>query len=129
MSDQETKSERRLAAIMVTDIAGYSSLMQSDEAGTFVALGTMRGAAEKLVRQHRGRIANTAGDSILAEFTSAVEAVDCALALQNMSPQQDLGSTELKARIGIHLGDVLERNGDLFGTAVGKERKSEWRPI
>ena len=88
MSDQETKSERRLAAIMVTDIAGYSSLMQSDEAGTFVALGTMRGAAEKLVRQHRGRIANTAGDSILAEFTSAVEAVDCALALQGMPPQQ-----------------------------------------
>ena len=81
MTEQETK--RRLAAIMVTDIAGYSSLMQSDEAATFVALGTMRGAAEKLVRQHRGRIANTAGDSILAEFTSAVEAVDCALALQD----------------------------------------------
>ncbi len=117
MSDQETKSERRLAAIMVTDIAGYSSLMQSDEAGTFVALGTMRGAAEKLVRQHRGRIANTAGDSILAEFTSAVEAVDCALALQSMPPQQGLGA-ELRARIGIHLGDVLDRNGDLFGTAV-----------
>jgi TolB-like protein/class 3 adenylate cyclase len=117
MSDQETKSERRLAAIMVTDIAGYSSLMQSDEAGTFVALGTMRGAAEKLVRAYRGRIANTAGDSILAEFTSAVEAVDCALALQSMPPQQGLG-TELRARIGIHLGDVLELNGDLFGTAV-----------
>src|SRR4029450_11234662 len=117
MSDHETKSERRLAAIMVTDIAGYSSLMQSDEAGTFVALGTMRGTAETLVRQHRGRIANTAGDSILAEFTSAMDAVDCALALQSMPPQQGLG-TELKARIGIHLGDVLERNGDLFGTAV-----------
>jgi TolB-like protein/class 3 adenylate cyclase len=117
MSDHETKSERRLAAIMVTDIAGYSSLMQSDEAGTFAALGTMRGAAEKLVRQHRGRIANTAGDSILAEFTSAVEAVDCALALQNMPPPQGLGN-ELRARIGIHLGDVLERGGDLFGTAV-----------
>src|SRR4029453_771190 len=117
MSDQETKSERRLAAIMATDIAGYSSLMQTDEAGTFVALGTMRGTAEKLVRQHRGRIANTAGDSILAEFTSAVEAVDCALALQAMAPPQSLG-TELRARIGIHLGDVLERNGDLFGAAV-----------
>src|SRR4029453_5278369 len=117
MSDQETKSERRLAAIMATDIAGYSSLMQTDEAGTFVALGTMRGTAEKLVRQHRGRIANTAGDSILAEFTSAVEAVDCALALQNMPTQQGLG-TELRARIGIYLGDVLDRNGDLFGTAV-----------
>jgi adenylate cyclase len=117
MSDQETKSERRLAAVMVTDIAGYSSLMESDEAGTFVALGTMRGAAEKLVRHHRGRIANTAGDSILAEFTSAVEAVDCALALQSMPPPQGLGN-ELRARIGIHLGDVLERGGDLFGTAV-----------
>jgi TolB-like protein/class 3 adenylate cyclase len=117
MSDQETKSERRLAAIMVTDIAGYSSLMQSDETGTFVALGTMRGAAEKLVRQHRGRIANTAGDSILAEFTSAVEAVECALALQMLPPHQGLGK-ELRARIGIHLGDVLERSGDLFGTAV-----------
>jgi TolB-like protein/class 3 adenylate cyclase/Tfp pilus assembly protein PilF len=117
MSDLETKSERRLAAIMVTDIAGYSSLMQSDEAGTFVALGTMRGAAEKLVRQHRGRIANTAGDSILAEFSSAVEAVNCAMALQSMPPEQGIG-TELRARIGIHLGDVMERNGDLFGTAV-----------
>jgi TolB-like protein len=117
MSDQETKSERRLAAVMVTDIAGYSSLMESDEAGTFVAVGTMRGAAERLVRQHRGRIANTAGDSILAEFPSAVEAVHCALALQGMPPPQGLGS-ELRARIGIHLGDILERDGDLFGTAV-----------
>jgi len=117
MSDQETKSERRLTAVMVTDIAGYSSLTQSDEAGTFVALGTMRGAAEKLVRQHRGRIANTAGDSILAEFSSAVEAVNCAMALQSMPPEQGIG-TELRARIGIHLGDVMERNGDLFGTAV-----------
>jgi adenylate cyclase len=102
---------------MVTDIAGYSSLMESDEAGTFVAVGTMRGAAERLVRQHRGRIANTAGDSILAEFPSAVEAVHCALALQGMPPPQGLGS-ELRARIGIHLGDILERDGDLFGTAV-----------
>src|SRR5262245_15487140 len=101
MTDQGTKSERRLAAILVTDIAGYSSLMQSDEAGTFVALGTMRGAAEKLVKQHRGRIANTAGDSILAEFTSAVEAVDCALALQDLPAQDGIGK-ELRARIGIH---------------------------
>jgi adenylate cyclase len=102
---------------MVTDIAGYSSLMQSDEAGTFVALGTMRGAAEKVVRQHRGRIANTAGDSILAEFPSAVDGVHCALALQDM-PRDEATAANLKARIGIHLGDVLERNGDLFGTAV-----------
>jgi TolB-like protein/class 3 adenylate cyclase/Tfp pilus assembly protein PilF len=117
MSDEQTQSERRLAAIMATDIAGYSRLMQSDEAGTFVALGIMRGAAEKLIRQHRGRIANTAGDSILAEFTSAVEAVDCALALQKIPRNQGYGE-DIQTRIGIHLGDVLERNGDLFGTAV-----------
>src|SRR5262245_391116 len=109
---------------MVTDIAGYSSLMQSDEAATFVALDTMRGAAEQLLRQHRGRIANTAGDSILAEFTSAVEAVDCALALQTMLAQRGNGR-ELRARIGIHLGDVLERNGDLFGTAVNVAARLE----
>src|SRR5215475_8477723 len=102
MTDQETKSERRLAAILVTDVAGYSSLMQSDEAGTFVALGAMRGAAESLVRQHRGRIANTAGDSILAEFPSAVDAVHCALALQDM-PRDEAIATDLRARIGIHL--------------------------
>jgi hypothetical protein len=57
MSEQETKSERRLAAIMVTDIAGYSKPEQSDEARTFVALGTMRGAAEKLIRVMRDRSA------------------------------------------------------------------------
>ena len=89
---------------MVTDIAGYSSLMQSDEAATFAALGTMRGATEKLVKQHRGRIANTAGDSILAEFTSAVEAVDCALALQAMPAQRGIGSElrETLNKSGIH---------------------------
>jgi adenylate cyclase len=102
---------------MVTDIAGYSSLMELDEAGTFIALGTMRGAAEKLVKQHRGRIANTAGDSILAEFPSAVDAVHCALALQDI-PRDEATTRDLRARIGIHLGDVLARDGDLFGTAV-----------
>src|SRR4029450_2955473 len=110
MSDQETKSERRLAAIMVTDIAGYSSLMESDEAGTFVALGTMRGAAEKLIRAHRGRIANTAGDRILAEFPRPGGAVHCALAVQDI-PRDEATTTGLRARIGIHLGDVLEKNG------------------
>src|SRR4029434_894945 len=90
---------------------------QAARAGKLFALGTMGGAAEKLVREHRGRIANTAGDSILAEFTSAMDAVNCALALHHMPPQKGLG-TELRARIGIHLGDVLERDGDLFGTAV-----------
>ena len=97
--------------------------MQADEAGTFVALGTMRGAAERLVKQHRGRIANTAGDSILAEFTSALDAVDCAwLSGHTATAGPGYGA---RARIGIHLGDVLERNGDLFGTAVNVAARLE----
>ena len=74
--------ERRLAAIMATDVVGYSKLMQSDEAGALAALAAIREATQKQIKQHRGRIANTAGDSVLAEFGSAVEAVSCAMALQ-----------------------------------------------
>ena len=79
---QDAKLQHRLAAIMATDVVGYSRAMQSDEAGTLAALSTIREATENQISQHRGRIANTAGDSVLAEFASAVEAVSCAMALQ-----------------------------------------------
>ena len=67
---------------MATDVVGYSKLMQSDEAGALAALAAIREATQNQIKQHRGRIANTAGDSVLAEFGSAVEAVSCAMALQ-----------------------------------------------
>jgi adenylate cyclase len=67
---QDAKLEHRLAAIMATDVVGYSRLIQSDEAGTLAALGAIRTAIENQISQYRGRIANTAGDSVLAEFAS-----------------------------------------------------------
>jgi adenylate cyclase len=114
---QDAKLEHRLAAIMATDVVGYSRLIQSDEAGTLAALSGMRTAIEDQIRQYRGRIANTAGDSVLAEFASAVEAVSCAIAVQQALER---GQTEgnIQVRIGIHMGDVVSKNGDLFGTAV-----------
>src|SRR5262245_57336202 len=110
---QDAKLEHRLAAIMATDVVGYSQSMQADEAATLAALSVIREATENQIKQHRGRIANTAGDSVVAEFASAVEAVDCAMALQEALNQQ-----KLRVRIGIHAGDVIDKNGDLFGTAV-----------
>jgi TolB-like protein/class 3 adenylate cyclase/tetratricopeptide (TPR) repeat protein len=114
---QNTNPEQRLAAIMATDVVGYSSLMQSDEAKALSALATIRQVTTDQIKHHRGRIANTAGDSVLAEFGSAVEAVRCALALHEaLSNQDEVGG--LQVRIGIHLGDVVDKGGDLFGTAV-----------
>jgi TolB-like protein/class 3 adenylate cyclase len=109
----DAKLEHRLAAIMATDVVGYSQRMQSDEAGTLTALNAIRAASQNQIKQHRGRIANTAGDSVLAEFVSAVDAVRCALALQDTLDQHNL-----QVRVGIHLGDVVDQDGDLFGTAV-----------
>src|SRR6476620_9499389 len=105
MSDEDTKPDRRLAAIMATDVVGYSKLMQSDEAGALAALAAIKEATQDQIKQHRGRIANTAGDSVLAEFGTAVEAVDCAMALQQALSSHPYKN--LQARIGIHLGDVV----------------------
>ena len=82
MTDQEAKPKHRLAAIMATDVVGYSKLMQSDETAALAALSALRNATQEHIELHQGRIANTAGDSVLAEFGSAVEAVSCAMALQ-----------------------------------------------
>ena len=79
---QDAKLQHRLAAIMATDVVGYSQSMQADEAGTLAGLSAIRQATENEISQHRGRIANTAGDSVVAEFGSAVDAVNSALALQ-----------------------------------------------
>jgi adenylate cyclase len=114
---QDAKLEHRLAAVMATDVIGYTRSMLSDEATALAALGAIREATERQIGQHRGRIANTAGDSVLAEFGSAVEAVSCALALQEELAKHG-DEHELELRIGVHIGDVVNKNGDLFGTAV-----------
>jgi TolB-like protein/class 3 adenylate cyclase len=116
MTDQEVRPKHRLAAIMATDVVGYSKLMQSDETAALAALAEIQNATQQQIELHQGRIANTAGDSVLAEFGSAVEAVNCAMALQRQLTSQE--GKDLQLRIGIHLGDVVDKAGDLFGSAV-----------
>ena len=114
----EANLERRLAAVLASDVAGYSRLMQVDEARTLKALELVNGIAKTQIQLHRGRVANTAGDSIVAVFASAVDAVSCALIIQEVLIQQSQENHGLQLRMGIHLGDVVVRNGDVFGTAV-----------
>src|SRR5262249_7505463 len=117
LMNQDVKLEHRLAAIMATDVVGYSQSMQSDEAKTLAALTAIREATENQINHYRGRIANTAGDSVLAEFGSALDAVGCALAIQQDVAKHG-NDHELRLRIGVHIGDVVIKNSDLFGTAV-----------
>ena len=113
--------ERHLAAIFAADVAGYSSLMSQDEVGTLRTLTAHRDIMDELVQEHGGRIANTAGDSVLAEFPSAVDAVQCAVEVQKRLPDLDpAGDPDraLRFRIGIHVGDVMVRGADLLGDGV-----------
>src|SRR5215472_3166521 len=112
---------RRLAAILAADVAGYSRLMGSDEAGTVQALREHRAAANPLVAQHGGRVVKTTGDGVLIEFGSVVGAVECALALQRLAEERDAGiasERRMEWRIGIHIGDVLIEGDDILGDGV-----------
>jgi adenylate cyclase len=118
---QERKVERRLAAIFAADVAGYSWLMNQDEIGTLRTLAAHREIMDRLIAEHGGRVANTAGDSVLAEFPSVVDAVQCAADLQIALAQSNQSLSEerrLLFRIGIHVGDVMVRGGDLLGDGV-----------
>ena len=113
--------ERKLAAIFAADIAGYSRLMGLDEAGTLAQLKARREIMDRLIAAHRGRIFNTAGDSVVADFASAVDAVQCAVAVQEALAKENAGMAESEAmrfRLGIHVGDVIVEGTNLFGDAV-----------
>ncbi|MGF9764414.1 adenylate/guanylate cyclase domain-containing protein [Microvirga sp. 0TCS3.31] len=121
MDRQEHKIERRLAAIFAADVAGYSRLMSQDEVGTLRTLTAHRQIMDRLIAEHGGRIANTAGDSVLAEFPSAVDAVQCAVEVQNAfaaTSQNVPEECRLHFRIGVHVGDVMVSGGDLLGDSV-----------
>ena len=113
--------ERRLATIMMADVAGYSRMMGENEEGTVAVLRGHREIFDALLKAHRGRVFNTAGDAILAEFPSAVEAVRCATEIQtalrtrneHLPPEQ-----RMWFRIGINLGDVIVQGDDLLGDGV-----------
>jgi adenylate cyclase len=119
---------RRLAAIFAADVAGYSRLMGQDEVGTLRALSAQREIMDHHIAEHGGRIANTAGDSVLAEFPSAVDAVQCAVRVQEAlaSVIQDRSEEDsLRFRIGVHVGDVMIRGGDLLGDGVNVAARLE----
>jgi class 3 adenylate cyclase/pimeloyl-ACP methyl ester carboxylesterase len=113
--------QRKLTAIFAADVAGYSRLMSIDEANTLQTLGEYRHIMDSLIAGRGGRIANTAGDSVLAEFSSILDAVQCSIAIQDRLAEAAVGKSEdaaLRFRIGIHLGDVAIRGNDLLGDGV-----------
>ena len=113
--------ERKLAAIFAADIAGYSRLMERDEVGTLARLKARRTIIDGLIASHRGRIFNTAGDSVLADFASVVDAVQCAVAVQAAITTESAerpADEPMKFRIGVHVGDVMVDGSNLLGDGV-----------
>ena len=113
--------ERRLVAILAADVAGYSRLMGIDEEGTLATLSDFRLITDRLIADHGGRICGTAGDSILAAFGSALAAVQCAIDIQNELAASNQALDEgrrMQFRIGVNVGDVMVKEGDIFGDGV-----------
>lgn len=113
--------ERKLIAILAADVAGYSRLMEIDEEGTLEMLTSCRTITDDLIGRHGGRIFGTAGDSVLAEFASVFAAVECAVEIQQALGEANSSLAEerhLRFRIGINVGDVMLKDGDIFGDGV-----------
>src|SRR5712664_3668942 len=113
--------KRKIAAIFAADIAGYSRLVAEDEEETLRRLAAYRAVTDDFIAKAGGRIFNTAGDAVLAEFPSAVEAVRCAIDIQESLRTRNMAYTasrQMSFRIGITIGDVVERDGDLLGDGV-----------
>jgi TolB-like protein/class 3 adenylate cyclase len=113
---------RRLAAILAADVAGYSRLMGADEEGTHERLKALRHElVDPKIAEHHGRIVKTTGDGLLVEFPSVVDAVRCAVAVQQAMPERNTGvgaDNRIELRIGINLGDVIVEPDDLYGDGV-----------
>src|SRR5579871_2499650 len=119
MTDDKVK--RRLTTVLCADAYGYSRLMEADETGTLEALRRYRASIAGLVERHDGRIVNTWGDAVIAEFASVVEAVQCAVEIQQEISNQDSespGAHQMQFRIGINLGDVMVDGSDIYGDGV-----------
>jgi adenylate cyclase len=117
----EDKFKRKLTTIFSTDVAGYSRLMGDDEAATVKTLEHYKGIMSELIRQHRGRVVDSPGDNLLAEFTSVVDAVQCAVATQKELQARNAELREnrrMQFRIGVNLGDVIEEESRIYGDGV-----------
>ena len=120
MDDSSASMNRRLAAILAADIAGYSRLMGEDEDATVRDLKAHQAAVLPLVGRYGGRIIDTAGDGILAEFPSVINATECAVEIQTVMATRNEGvpeSRRMRFRIGINLGDVIHDEARIYGEA------------
>jgi adenylate cyclase len=122
------RMERKLTAIMCADVHGYSRLMEADEEATIRNLSAHRRTIDRLIEQHHGRFVNSAGDSALAEFASAVNAVECAVEIQTALKTENAEvspSRRMEFRIGVNLGDVVVEGGEIYGDGVNVAARLE----
>src|SRR5256884_5046765 len=130
MSDEKSPARigRRLAAIVAADVAGYSRLMGLDEVGTARALREHRVVTDALVGKHGGRLVKSTGDGVLLEFPSVVDAVECAVAMQEVMVKRNEGvpvDRRMLFRIGINLGDILIEGDDILVDGVNVAARLE----
>ena len=124
----EVPVERKLVAILAADIEGYSRSMHADEEATLAVLTAHRAICDKLIQGHNGRVSGSAGDSIVAEFGSVTDALNCAVAIQQTIHQANKtlpATRQMSFRIGINVGDVIVREGDLYGDGVNVAARVE----
>src|SRR5262245_2041705 len=118
----EQRAQRRLAAILAADVAGYSRLVGADEEGTLAAFNHLQQTViEPAIAERQGRIVKTTGDGVLAEFASAVEAVHCAVEIQRAVARSNEDRPEdrkIEFRIGVNVGDIVVEKNDIFGDGV-----------
>jgi adenylate cyclase len=121
--------ERRLAAILAADVAGYSRLMGADEEGTLARLKALRRElADPKIKEHRGRIVKTTGDGLLIEFASVVDAVRCAVEVQREMAERNADVSRdgrIEFRMGINLGDIMKDGRDIYGDGVNVAARLE----
>ena len=128
MSNEPEKVKRKLTAILSADVKGYSLLMADDEVHTIQTLKTYRSLMSDLIQQHSGRVVDNPGDNLLAEFSSAVDAVGCAVKIQNrLKKENDRIEEEkrLQYRIGVNIGDVVQDGDRIYGSGVNVAARIE----
>jgi adenylate cyclase len=119
MADEGFK--RKLTAVLSADAVEYSRLMAEDEAATVKTIASYREIMSSLIKQHRGRVVDSPGDNMLAEFSSVVDAVQCAVAMQNEFQARNAEldkNRQMQFRIGINLGDVIDEDDRIYGDGV-----------
>src|ERR1700687_4467779 len=128
MMRRQVDVERKLTAILCADVHGYSRLMGEDEEATVRSLSAHRAIIDGLIEQHHGRFVNSAGDSVLAEFASVVNAVQCAVEIQTTLKAENASlpsDRRMEFRIGVNLGDVVVEGAQIFGDGINVAARLE----